>query len=90
MQALALRLQLRLWRACGRGFGHLEAALLDGAAHGSRPGRALRLARAACLRDVCAADPDRGVRLVRGLQVGAQYVSLWGTQTTVTGPFWHT
>ena len=71
MQALALRLQLRLWRAGGRGFSHLEAALLDCAAPGTKPGRALRLARAACLRDVCALDPDRGVRLVRGLQVGA-------------------
>ncbi|KAK9836092.1 hypothetical protein WJX81_000611 [Elliptochloris bilobata] len=68
LQALALRLQLRLWRASGRGFARLEAALLDYAAPGAKPGRALRLARAACLRDVCVLDPDRGIRLVRGLQ----------------------
>ncbi len=67
-QALALRLHLALWRASGRGFARLEAALLDPPPPGRRPGRALRLARAACLRDVCAADPDRGVLLVRGLQ----------------------
>lgn len=69
-QALALRLQLRLWRASARGFARLEAVLLDYAVPGSPPGRALRLARAACLRDVCALDPDHGVLLVRGLQVG--------------------
>ena len=70
LQALALRLQLQLWRASGRNFQRLQTALLGYAAPGTKPGLALRISRAACVRDVCAVDPDRGTELVIAVQVG--------------------
>ena len=44
-------------------------ALAGYAAPGSKPGLALRVARAECLRDICSADPDKGAELVGLLQV---------------------
>ena len=72
VQALALRLGLRLWRvAGGRQFHRLRALLLVSQASS---GLALRLARAACLRDVCAADGERGTQLVAAVQVRVHVV----------------
>ena len=39
------------------------------AAPGTEPGLPLRVARAECLRDICASDPDKAVELVGLLQV---------------------
>ncbi len=74
MQALLLRLRTQLWLGSGHGFNALSDALLG--TGGETPSKAqresveLRVARAACLRDVCAHDAGRGHRLLEGIQVG--------------------
>jgi hypothetical protein len=71
LQAAGLRLLCRLWQGSGgRAFQPLRTAVIGFAAPGQKPGLLLRAALAECLRDICAADPDRAVELVGLLQVG--------------------
>ena len=76
MQALLLRLRTQLWVGSGHGFNALSDALLG--TGGEIPSKAqresveLRVARAACLRDVCAQDVGKGLQLLEGIKVGRQ------------------
>ena len=70
LQAAGLRLLCRLWRGTGRGYAHLRGAVLGYAAPGTEPGPALRVARAECIRDICAADGGKGAEYVREVQAG--------------------
>ncbi|CAL8472221.1 g11763 [Coccomyxa elongata] len=72
MQALLLRLRTQLWLGSGHGFHALSDALLG--TGGEIPSKAqresveLRVAQAACLRDVCAHDVGKGHQLLEGIQ----------------------
>ncbi|KAK9824076.1 hypothetical protein WJX72_007541 [[Myrmecia] bisecta] len=68
LQAVALRLYCRAWQASGRHFPRLQALLAACTGLTAQPAIPLRLARAACLRDVCAHDSSKGVLLVRAIQ----------------------
>lgn len=69
MQAVALRLEVELWATSKRNFPRLQAVLLGYHPPTSRPSLALRLSRAACIRDICNMDPFRATELVSGVQV---------------------
>lgn len=69
MQGLGLRLLLGVWLETGRGWQRVAATLLGYAPPPEKPPLVLRVARAACLRDVCAHDSGRGVELVAAVQV---------------------
>lgn len=72
MQALLLRLRLQLWRRTGHGFSALADALLGTGEVASRKqedSATLRVATAACMRDVCIEDIGKGLQLLEGIQV---------------------
>ena len=75
LQALALRLETQLWTTSGRHFPRLQATLLGYASPGAQPSPVVRVARAACVRDVCQADPFTATELVTGIQVGRKSYS---------------
>ena len=68
VQAMALRMQTQLWRVTGRGWAGLLAGLTGFANAHPHPTPLLRVARAACVRDVCRHDSGKGVELVRAIQ----------------------
>jgi hypothetical protein len=69
VQALGLRLQYWMWEDGGRGWALLRDTLLSCLPPHSAAGRALVIARAACIRDVCAIEGAKGVELIYGVQV---------------------
>ncbi len=76
MQAVRVQLHERLWRETGHGFGPLRDLLLGQGPHLGSAGllqgsAAIRLARAAALRAVCAQDAARGAQLLEGVEVRA-------------------
>ncbi|BDA47327.1 probable protein RST1 at N-terminal half [Coccomyxa sp. Obi] len=72
MQALLLRLRTQLWVGSGHGFNALSDALLGlrvaVPSKRQRESVELRVARAVCLRDVCAQDVGKGLQLLEGIQ----------------------
>ena len=76
MQALLLRLRTQLWIGSGHGFNTLSDALLgirgEISSKAQRESVELRVARAACLRDVCAQDVGKGLQLLEGIEVDWQ------------------
>ena len=73
MAATGLRLHAQLWRESGHAFAQLRDLLLgQGPALGSagllQRSPLIRLARAACIRDVCARDSARGAQLLEGIE----------------------
>lgn len=80
LQAAGLRLLCRLWQSSGgRAYPQLRTAVIGYAAPGQKPGLALRVARAECLRDIADADPDKGAELAGLVQVG------WGWERRLGG-----
>ena len=65
---MALRMQTQLWRVTGRGWGGLLGGLTGFANAHPHAIPLLRVARAACVRDVCSHDSGKGVELVRAIQ----------------------
>lgn len=65
LRCVAMRLLLRLWRTSGKAWPPLRALLLPSS---EEEDVRLRLARAACVRDVCEADGQRGVELVKAIE----------------------
>ena len=78
-QALTLRLETQLWMTSKRNFPRLQAIMLGFHAPTDRPALALKVSRAACIRDICHLDPFKGTELVAGIQVKypADLVSRW-------------
>eukprot|EP00854_Cymbomonas_tetramitiformis_P002639 gene2639-3405_t len=68
LQAYALRLLALVWQHNGRCFQQLKAALVADEGRGVEDSCEVRLAKAACLRDVCRHHPERALELVLLIQ----------------------
>ena len=65
----ALRLLCRMWQHNHRCFSTLKAALVAKDSTNVEASVEMRLARAACVQDVCTDDPVKGAELVLLIQV---------------------
>lgn len=71
LQVLGLRLLCSMWKRHGRGWSRLSVTLLGYTPPSTRPSELLRVTRAASICDVCEHDCNRGVELVKAIQVQA-------------------
>jgi hypothetical protein len=72
LQMQALRLLCRMWQHNHRCFSTLKAALVAKDSTNVETSVEMRLARAACVLDVCTDDPVKGTELVLLIQSGLQ------------------
>mmetsp|Transcript_12810 Transcript_12810/g.35976 ORF Transcript_12810/g.35976 Transcript_12810/m.35976 type:complete len:921 (-) Transcript_12810:2966-5728(-) len=65
LKCLAMRMLLRVWRTSGKGWSALRLTLL---ASEQEECSTIRLSRAACVRDICRDDGNKGVQMVTAIE----------------------
>eukprot|EP00803_Ostreobium_quekettii_P000615 evm.model.scf_1920.1 EVM.evm.TU.scf_1920.1 scf_1920:1132-13661(+) len=68
LRSVCLRLMCDVWEATGKGWPQLSATMNGLFQPGENPGPLIRLARGACVRDICLHDPSCGLDLIPSIQ----------------------